>query len=58
MVVKAKTEPPAIIDEPGMAERFQHGLKRAFQMPHKSVTPKAKTRPARKGRAHKGKVGS
>ena len=25
----------AIEDEPGMAERFQHGLRRAFQISHK-----------------------
>jgi hypothetical protein len=33
-----------IQDEPGMAERFQRGLQRAFQTPHKPhPTPKAKT---------------
>jgi hypothetical protein len=47
---------PEITDEPGMAERFQRGLQRAFQMPHKPITPKAKTRPASKGRVHKGKT--
>jgi hypothetical protein len=44
-------------DEPGMAERFQRGLQRAFQIPHKPITPKAKTRPASEGRGHKGKTG-
>jgi hypothetical protein len=49
---QSKTPPPSgdhtIIDEPGMAERFQRGLQRAFQMPHKPHTPKAKTRPKKK----------
>jgi len=52
-------EPQQIADEPGMAERFQRGLQRAFQMPHKpheAITPKMKTRPASKGRVHKGKA--
>ncbi len=31
---------PQITDEPGMAERFQRGLQRAFQTPHKPITPK------------------
>ena len=54
----SKSEPePQIVDEPGMAERFQRGLQRAFQMPHKPITPKAKTRPVSKGRVHKGKAG-
>ncbi len=48
---------PAVVDEPGMAERFQHGLQRAFQLPHKPQVPKPKTRPASKGRVHKGKTG-
>ncbi len=39
MLPSAKPEPPTIMDEPGMAERFQRGL-RAFQTPHKPITPK------------------
>jgi hypothetical protein len=46
-----------IEDEPGMAERFQRGLQRAFTMKPTHPTPKTKTRPASKGRAHKGKTG-
>ena len=49
-----------IVDEPGMAERFQRGLQRAFTMPHQphaKPTPKPKERPAGKGRVHKGKTG-
>jgi hypothetical protein len=47
---------PQIVDEPGMSERFQRGLQRAFQTPHKPITPKTKTRPATKGRIHRGKT--
>lgn len=54
---KQSVAEPAITDEPGMAERFQRGLQRAFQTPHKPITPKPKERPASKGRAHKGKTG-
>lgn len=46
----------AIEDEPGMAERFQHGLRRAFQIPHKprqtvpeDVTPKRTRAPHHRG---------
>ena len=58
-----RTKPPdlpQIADEPGMTERFQRGLQRAFQMPHKPhqpIAPKPKTRPASKGRVHKRKTG-
>jgi hypothetical protein len=41
-------ELPEIIDEPGMAERFQRGLQRALNMPaqHRTKrTPKPKERP-------------
>jgi len=48
---------PEVADEPGMAERFQRGLQRAFTMKATHPTPKAKTRPASKGRVHKGKTG-
>jgi hypothetical protein len=47
-----------IIDEPGMAERFQRALRKALNTPpkHRSApTPKVKERPASKGRVHKGK---
>jgi hypothetical protein len=47
--MKSKEKSLEIVDEPGMAERFQRGLQRAFQTPHKPITPKAKTRPASKG---------
>jgi hypothetical protein len=52
------TKPPEITvtDEPGMAERFQRGLQRAFTMKPTHPTPKAKTRPASKGRVRKGKT--
>jgi hypothetical protein len=46
-----------VVDEPGMAERFQRGLQRAFTMKPTHPTPKPKTRPASKGRVHKGKTG-
>jgi hypothetical protein len=49
--------PLQVEDEPGMAERFQRGLQRAFQTPHKPITPKSKTRPVSKGRIHMGKAG-
>jgi hypothetical protein len=46
-----------IEDEPGMAERFQRGLQRAFTMPHKPhPTLKPKERPASKGRVHTDKT--
>jgi len=54
-------ELPQIADEPGMAERFERGLRRAFTAPHQlhaKPTPKVKTRPASKGRVHKGKTRS
>jgi hypothetical protein len=48
-----------IVDEPGMAERFQRALRKALNTPPKhrtSPTPKTKERPASKGRVHKGKA--
>jgi hypothetical protein len=48
-----------IVDEPGMAERFQHALRKALNTPPKhrtAPTPKTKERPASKGRVHKGKT--
>ena len=50
---------PEIKDEPGMAERFQRALRKALNTPpkHRSAPiPKAKERPASKGRVHKGKT--
>jgi hypothetical protein len=52
---------PTIEDEPGMAERFQRALRKALNTPpkHRSApAPKAKERPASKGRVHKGKTQS
>lgn len=49
-----------IVDEPGMAERFQRGLQRALNtppQPRAKATLKAKERRASKGRVHKGKTG-
>ena len=48
-----------IVDEPGMAERFQRALRKALNTPPKhrtAPTPKPKERPASKGRVHKGKT--
>ena len=56
MAKLVKDKLPEIADEPGMAERFQRGLQRAFTMPHKPITPKAKERPASKGRIRKRKA--
>jgi hypothetical protein len=58
---KPAATPPEIeiVDEPGMAERFQRGLQRALNTPptHRTnPTPKPKDRPASKGRMHKGKA--
>jgi len=52
-----KRQLPNIVDEPGMAERFQRGLQRALNTPPQPRSPKAKERPASKGRVHKGKTG-
>jgi hypothetical protein len=54
-------KPEQIIDEPGMAERFQRALRKALNTPPKHRTappPKMKERPASKGRVHKGKTRS
>jgi len=51
---------PEIVDEPGMAERFQRTLRNLLNTPPKPRTkpaPKPKERPASKGRVHKGKTG-
>jgi hypothetical protein len=47
-----------IIDEPGMEERFQRTLRNLINTPpkHRTTAPKAKERPASKGRVHKGKT--
>jgi hypothetical protein len=57
---KADTH-PEIIDELGMAERFQRGLRNLINTPpkpRKPASPKPKERPASKGRIHKGKTRS
>jgi hypothetical protein len=54
---KTKPEPVEIIDEPGMAERFQRTLRNLLNTPPKPrqpVSPKPKERPASRGRVHKG----
>jgi len=51
--------PDTLVDEPGMAERFQRALRKALNTPPKhrtSPTPKAKERPTSKERVHKGKT--
>ena len=51
---------PEIVDEPGMAERFQRGLQRALNtppQPRSKSAPKAKERPASNGRVQKGRTG-
>jgi hypothetical protein len=56
---KPPAEAPEIVDEPGMEERFQRALRKALNTPPKhrtAATPKAKERPASKGRVHKGKT--
>jgi len=57
--MKRPPDTPEIADEPGMAERFQRGLQRAFNtpaIPHKPPTRKLKERPVRKGRVRKGET--
>ena len=54
-------DPPEIVDEPGMAERFQRALQKALNTPpkpHKTISRKPKERPPSKGRVHKGKTRS
>jgi hypothetical protein len=49
----------AIIEEPGMEERFQRALRKALNTPPKHRTApklKPKERPASKGRVYKGKT--
>ena len=56
---KPRLEPVEIKDEPGMEERFQRTLRKGLNTPPKHRTapiPKAKERPASKGRVHKGKT--
>jgi hypothetical protein len=51
--------PPEIVDEPGMAERFQRTLRNLLNTPPKhrtTLAPKPKERPASKGRVHRGKT--
>jgi len=52
---KPKPELEPIVDEPGMAERFQRALRKALNTPpkpHKPIGRKSKERPASKGRVH------
>ncbi|MGA8594901.1 MAG: hypothetical protein WB676_09175 [Bryobacteraceae bacterium] len=63
MKTEGKRDDPLdkITDEPGMEERFQRALRNALNTPPKHRTapaPKAKERPASKGRVHKGKTRS
>jgi hypothetical protein len=58
---KRRSGAPEIVDEPGMEERFQRTLRNLINTPPKHRTapqPKAKERPASKGRVHKGKTRS
>jgi len=59
---KGKDDKPLTVeDEPGMAERFQRGLRNLINtppQPRKPISPKAKERPASKGRVHKGRTRS
>ena len=54
-------KPEQVVDEPGMAERFQRGLRNLINMPPKPRKPpsaKLKERAAsKKGPVHKGKDG-
>jgi hypothetical protein len=57
--IKSTIVPTEIVDEPGMAERFQRALRKALNTPPKHRTspiPKPKERPASKGRVHKGRT--
>jgi hypothetical protein len=63
MVEDHKPKPANIevVDEPGMPERFQRGLRNLLNTPPKhgpDRAPKLKERPASKGRTHKGKARS
>jgi hypothetical protein len=56
---KPSTEPPEIVDEPGMEERFQRALRKALNTPPKhrtAPTPKTKERPASKGAFTRGRL--
>ena len=54
---KLSTEPPGIVDEPGMEERFQRALRKALNTPpkHRSApTPKSKEQTGVKGARSQG----
>jgi hypothetical protein len=56
---KPKPDDLDVVDEPGMAERFQRGLRNLLNTPPKhgpARAPKLKQRPPSKGRVHKGKT--
>jgi hypothetical protein len=54
---RAKLPEITVEDEPSMAERFQRGLPRASQNPHKPITRKPKDWSASKERTNKAKIG-
>ena len=59
MAEKRRPDASEIQDEPGMEERFQRALRNLINTPPKhraAQAPKAKERPASKGRVHKGKT--
>ena len=58
MIRKSPNTPsPTVVDEPGMAERFQRGLRNLINTPPKPRKPAApKKEPASKGCVHKGKT--
>lgn len=58
---KPESTPIEVNDEPGMAERFQRGLRNLINTPpkpRKPTSPKPKDMPASKGPVHKGKARS
>jgi hypothetical protein len=58
MAEKPKLDAPEIADEPGMAERFQRGLRNLLNTPPQHRTkPTPKPKEPSKGRAAKGKTG-
>ena len=57
---KSPAETAGLHDEPGMAERFQRGLRNLINtppQPRKPADAKPKRRLASKGGVHKGKTG-
>lgn len=56
--IKRTTPQDTIVDEPGMAERFQRGLQRAFAMKPTHPTPKTKDAPSEQGAYPQGQDGA